>query len=125
MSTFMENAQHAFLQTDGTMAWPNSLEGDLLKQAYFEIEKSQMMKALKGQAFNHAVSLNEQVQVRINVHGHRILREYDEKLGTNLHKKAQDGNWSSWQLWNLMEIFGPHIGLGEFPPFMEIRVATP
>ena len=37
-SVFLSNLHHAYAQTDGTYAFPNSLEGDLLKQAKKEIE---------------------------------------------------------------------------------------
>ena len=37
MSIFKANCHHAFAQTDGTYKWPNSHEGDLLKQAFAEI----------------------------------------------------------------------------------------
>lgn len=36
-SIFLSNIHHAFAQTDGTYKFPNSLEGDLLKQAMKEI----------------------------------------------------------------------------------------
>ena len=37
-STFLPNLHHAFARTDGTYAFPNSQEGDLLKTAKSEIE---------------------------------------------------------------------------------------
>ena len=37
MSIFKANCHHAFAQTDGTYKWPDSQEGDLLKQAFAEI----------------------------------------------------------------------------------------
>jgi hypothetical protein len=37
-SVFLENLHHACAQTDGTYAFPNSREGDMLKQAKVEIE---------------------------------------------------------------------------------------
>ncbi len=37
-SVFLSNIHHAYAQTDGTYDFPNSLEGDLLKQAKKEIE---------------------------------------------------------------------------------------
>lgn len=44
-STFLANLHHAYAQTDGTYAFPNSREGDLLKQAKREIEA--LRKALR------------------------------------------------------------------------------
>lgn len=37
-SVFLQNIHHAYAQLDGTYAWPNSREGDMLKQAKTEIE---------------------------------------------------------------------------------------
>jgi len=37
-SVFLENLHHAYAQTDGTYAFPNSREGDMLKRAKLEIE---------------------------------------------------------------------------------------
>jgi len=37
-SAFLSHAHHAYAQTDGTYAWPNSREGDMLRQAKREIE---------------------------------------------------------------------------------------
>jgi|TARA_R110000772_G_scaffold85256_2_gene179309 hypothetical protein len=37
MSVFKPNCHHAYAQIDGMYNWPNSHEGDLLKQAYKEI----------------------------------------------------------------------------------------
>ncbi len=38
MSVFLSNLHHAYAQTDGTYAFPNTREGDMLKQAKKEIE---------------------------------------------------------------------------------------
>lgn len=38
-STFLVNIHHAYGQTDGTYAFPNSREGDMLKTAKREIEE--------------------------------------------------------------------------------------
>lgn len=37
-TVFLSNIHHAYAQTDGTYAFPNSREGDMLKQAKREIE---------------------------------------------------------------------------------------
>ena len=37
-SSFQQAVHHAYAQTDGTYAWPNSREGDMLRQATHEIE---------------------------------------------------------------------------------------
>ena len=38
-SIFLSNLAHFYAQTDGTYSFPNSAEGDLLKQAKREIEE--------------------------------------------------------------------------------------
>lgn len=37
-SIFLENLHHAYARTDGTYAFPNSREGDMLRTAKREIE---------------------------------------------------------------------------------------
>jgi hypothetical protein len=37
-SAFLSHVHHAYAQTDGTYAWPNSRDGDMLRQAKREIE---------------------------------------------------------------------------------------
>ena len=39
MSTFLDNTHYFYAQTDGSYAWPNSAEGDLLKQGHKEINE--------------------------------------------------------------------------------------
>lgn len=38
-SAFLQGVHHAYAQTDGTYAWPNSREGDLLREGKNEIER--------------------------------------------------------------------------------------
>ncbi len=37
-SAFIQGVHHAYGRTDGSFAWPNSLEGDLLRQGLTELE---------------------------------------------------------------------------------------
>ena len=37
-SIFLLTLHHAYAQTDGTYAWPNSREGDMLRQGMREVE---------------------------------------------------------------------------------------
>lgn len=37
-SAFQQAVHHAYAQTDGSYAWPNSREGDMLREAKREIE---------------------------------------------------------------------------------------
>jgi len=42
MQTAINNMLHAYLQLDGTMAWPNSREGDMLRHHFrlFQLAKA-------------------------------------------------------------------------------------
>lgn len=69
-------------------------------------------------------NVNDFVMVRLTDMGREILRKQHEellrrvpKLGEfNAPKEDADG-WSRWQMWNLMETFGPHVSLGMHVPF--------
>ena len=54
-SIFLEHLHHAYAQTDGTYWFPNSREGDMLKQAKKEIEELEAeVKELVDEAYNVA-----------------------------------------------------------------------
>ena len=40
LSAFQQAIHHAYAQTDGTYAWPNNREGDMLREAKKELENS-------------------------------------------------------------------------------------
>jgi hypothetical protein len=71
-------------------------------------------------------NINDKVRVKLRESGRRILRRRHAELMQNLPagsgweysdpKEDEDG-WSEWQLWNLMQEFGPHIAMGFDPPF--------
>lgn len=48
-SIFLLNLHHAYAQTDGTYAWPNSREGDMLRQGMREVEhlRAELAAAIK------------------------------------------------------------------------------
>jgi len=50
-SIFLENLHHAYAQTDGTYKFPNSRDGDMLRQAMREIEEMQNRKSEVRKAF--------------------------------------------------------------------------
>lgn len=79
-------------------------------------------------------NVNNTVRVKLREPGHRALRKNHERLMQALPEAARweyvppktngDG-WSEWQLWNLMQEFGPHISMGFDPPFeTEIELLT-
>lgn len=63
-------------------------------------------------------NINDRVRVRLTDHGRAVHRkQYDLLVG---HLRNKDGfpyiapvedadGWSEWQLWSLMNTFGPHI----------------
>lgn len=78
------------------------------------------------------VNLNDEVHVRLTDYGRNKHRENHEKFwaSTNHPKppiyKApnETDGWSKWQLWHLIEQFGPHISMGRQNCFdLKIRVA--
>lgn len=77
--------------------------------------------------------LNDFVFVRLSYLGRKILREDHERLRRRVPQvgdfklpKEDDAGYSRFQLWDLMQIFGPHISLGRTPPFdSAIRLEQP
>jgi hypothetical protein len=68
------------------------------------------------------LNLNDNVKVRLNDRGREILagdtakvRELFPRYSRRLEEDEQ--GWSTWQLWHLMEMFGPHMQLGVETPF--------
>lgn len=70
-------------------------------------------------------NINESVKVKLNDHGREILQRQHENLYRSIPGKRRaytprstdaDG-WSTWQLWDLMNTFGPYVGLGMSVPF--------
>lgn len=78
-------------------------------------------------------NINGYVSVRLTASGKLIhRREYDElrKLSPRLPKykapKPDANGYTQWQLWHLMQTFGPAISHGAEPPFeMEIMFEVP
>lgn len=78
-----------------------------------------------------AFNINSCVRVRLTDKG-RMLHAARHSLNWAGHGKASpysapaedsDG-WSKWRLWELMESFGRHVGLGTSPAFTEIELYT-
>lgn len=68
-------------------------------------------------------NVNEKVRVRLTDLGRRVLREEWDELrrvhplvGKHTPPKEKDG-WSEWQMWQLINHFGAHTGLGLDPAF--------
>jgi hypothetical protein len=78
------------------------------------------------------VNVNDYVKVKLTEKGHEILksqhdelREYASYLGDYIEPKTDDAGFTKFQLWTLMETFGPYIGMCKSPPFgVIIRIPT-
>lgn len=71
-----------------------------------------------------AFNINDTVRVKITEKGHALLRKDHEEFFAKLASKRpyeppkEDAEgYSRWQLWSLMQSFGPHISLGFETPF--------
>jgi DNA-binding MarR family transcriptional regulator len=76
-------------------------------------------------------NVNNCVRVRLTDKGREILRQNHDALWKGRREytptvtEDEDG-WSKWQLWALMQEFGPHMWLGGVVPFeTEIEVLAP
>lgn len=83
-------------------------------------------------------NINNYVRVKLTPLGREIYRERRRDFKRLLEKQCvkvkladsmlveDEEGWSKWQLWNLMEVFGPHVGLGSDPVFQtEIDILFP
>lgn len=76
------------------------------------------------------VGINQKVKARLTDFGRKILREqweslqeYYASLPEYVPITEDDEGWSEWQLWELMEQFGPHINFGNVEqPIIDIKV---
>jgi len=65
------------------------------------------------------ININEYVRVKLTAHG-RAVHAADHARRWAQHGRSMPYNppeedaegWSRWQLWALMEAFGPHVGHG-------------
>lgn len=74
------------------------------------------------------VNFNEEVKVKLTEHGISILRAERERLNERIalsggtgfgdyEPKVDDEGYTSFQIWDLMQRLGPHIGVGKPEPF--------
>lgn len=68
-------------------------------------------------------NVNDYVYVKLTDYGREVHRKNHEKLFLNnsavnyVPPKEDDEGWSKWQLWHLMQEFGPHMTVGMKIPF--------
>lgn len=74
------------------------------------------------------VNINEHVKVKLNPKGIKILEDRRNKLNERLEARGGKGfgpyvpqvdeeGYTTFQLWDLMHTFGPHLNLGFEPEF--------
>ena len=76
-------------------------------------------------------NINDYVKVKLTDKGRELHKRYQNELLKHWDKyeykapKEDEDGWSKWQLWDLMQTFGPHIHLGGINPFdTEIEIIT-
>ena len=83
-------------------------------------------KRTKGAVSWVEFNINYHVYVKLNKVGHECLRKNHDAVWAGVKREnvpdyaqpQEDGcGWSRWQLWKLMQEFGPYINLGELTPF--------
>lgn len=89
-----------------------------------EKARQKRLAAMKEIPFN----LNEIVKVKLTDHGHEILKQQHDELNVMIHARGGKGfgeyqpkvdadGYTTFQLWSLMETFGPYIGMCKDEPF--------
>jgi hypothetical protein len=68
-SVFLANLHHAYAQTDGSYAFPNSREGDMLKTAKREIEALHAERDLAQKFYRVAVAERDHARLLANPAG--------------------------------------------------------
>jgi len=78
------------------------------------------------------INLNEKVWVRLNDYGKSILFARWNKYSKTTEKQilkmhAVKNDWYEFQIWDLMNTFGPHLSIGFNTPFEvnELRFTAP
>jgi hypothetical protein len=78
-----------------------------------------------------AMNLNDYVWVRLTEYGEGIFAAYYDTLGLEPaeYRRLVDAGsgWCKFQAWALMNMFGPHMGMGHGSPFegMEMHTSKP
>lgn len=73
----------------------------------------------------YGFNTNNVVCIKLNKYGLEIIENHYSKLGSkfgietknNYQKEMEEYGYVRMQLWEVMTIFGPHIGLGKQMPF--------
>lgn len=63
-------------------------------------------------------NLNDSVRFKLNDAGRKIYADWQAGFGGKAGpKKEDDEGYSRWQLWEVMQVFGPHMEMGFSLPF--------
>jgi len=65
------------------------------------------------------MNMNDRVRIRLHDSGRAILRAHATRFGDD-HSSlwpVNDEGFAEMHLWEVMQIFGPHIRMGPPPPF--------
>lgn len=58
-------------------------------------------------------NINSYVRVRLTERGEEIYKEFFPARRSRPLRQRGDDGWNRFQLWQLMEIFGPHMSIGK------------
>jgi hypothetical protein len=67
---------------------------------------------------------NSEVLVKLTAHGQKIIQEYNQKYGATSNKET-DPTLVRLELWEFLEIFGPHSFLYSQKSFEYVQVEGP
>ncbi len=85
-SSFLQDVHHDFAQTDGTYAWPNSRDGDMLKKAKKEIESLMAETKLADAMYKVTVSERNLAQSKLE-HVKELIEEHRAVLNPELRAR--------------------------------------
>lgn len=79
-SIFLGNIHHAYAQTDGTYAFPNSREGDMLKQAVRELAAMREERDEARRLYLASTCSEDEIIHEMKRHGWDCFRENTDYL---------------------------------------------
>ncbi len=79
-SVFLSHIHHAYAQTDGTYSFPNSREGDMLKQAKREVESLATELEIAQKFYHVAISERDAVYAELNKQAGKVRAVFDRDV---------------------------------------------